>query len=107
LRATTLRCCGCGIELQGSFEFPALLRLDPDELAFMIEFVRVSGSLKEMARLRRQSYPTIRNRLDQVIAKLDANGADVEQRRKAILDALARGELSVDEATAKLREMSL
>jgi hypothetical protein len=60
-----------------------------------------------MARLRRQSYPTIRNRLDQVIAKLDANGADVEQRRKAILDALARGELSVDEATAKLREMSL
>jgi hypothetical protein len=103
LQAVRLRCTACSTEVEGGFEFPVLLRLSEDELKFVVDFVRASGSLKEMARLRGQSYPTIRSRLDAVIAALDGNGVGLEQQRHAILDAIAKGELSVEDAVKKLR----
>ena len=33
-------------------------------------FIRASGSLKEMAAILGVSYPTVRNRLDEIIGKL-------------------------------------
>jgi hypothetical protein len=108
LEVERLKCPGCATRLEGQFELPALLRLTADDLEFIVAFVRASGSLKEMARLRRQSYPTIRNRLDEVIANLDtaldaAARTEPEQQR-AILDAVANGTMTVAEAGRKLGE---
>jgi hypothetical protein len=36
----------------------------------MLAFIKASGSLKEMARLLRLSYPTVRNRLDDIIERV-------------------------------------
>lgn len=44
--------------------------LEPDDWAFMLQFMLASGSLKEMARYYRVSYPTVRLRLDRLITKL-------------------------------------
>jgi len=41
-----------------------------DDLAFVKRLVLASGSLKELARVYGVSYPTIRLRLDRVIAKV-------------------------------------
>jgi hypothetical protein len=49
---------------------PVLAALSADEQQFILDFVRSSGSLKEMARQRSLSYPTVRNYLDDLIAKL-------------------------------------
>ncbi len=49
---------------------PALTRLSPEDQSFILEFIKSSGSLKEMARLLRLSYPTVRNRLDEIIEHL-------------------------------------
>lgn len=106
LSVTRLSCGRCGIQLEGSFPIPALLRLPPDDLAFVLSFVRASGSLKALAQERKQSYPTIRNRLDEIIRKLGEADRDVDGERHAILDALGRGDLSAEEAAARLREVA-
>ena len=38
---------------------------------FMLEFVKASGSLKDMAKQMGVSYPTVRNYLDDLIEKLN------------------------------------
>ncbi|MCC6686289.1 MAG: DUF2089 family protein, partial [Fimbriimonadaceae bacterium] len=54
------------------------------------------------------SYPTVRNRLDQLLVALDLPSApepkeDLEGKRR-ILDQLESGEISVDEAKVRIRE---
>ncbi|SRR5690606_297754 len=108
LAITRLACDSCRTQLEGTFELPALMRLSPEDLTFVLRFVRTSGSLKEMAALYGQSYPTIRNRLDAIIEQLRAAETAVEQdaERHAILDAIAKGTLSVVAAERRLRALS-
>lgn len=107
LRATRLGCQTCGTNLDGQFEIPALLQLSPDDLAFVTAFVRSSGSLKAMAQLLQVSYPTVRNRLDEVIGRLESLEQGVQRRRHEILDALENGRLSAKEAEEALRKVGL
>jgi len=44
--------------------------LSEDDMAFLKRFVLSSGSLKELARVYDVSYPTVRLRLDRLIAKV-------------------------------------
>ena len=44
--------------------------LDEEDLAFLKRFVLASGSLKELAEAYGISYPTVRLRLDRLIAKI-------------------------------------
>ncbi len=71
LRVRSLCCDACETEVAGSFSLPLLATLSPDEQQFVLAFVRSSGSLKEMARQMNLSYPTVRNYLDDLIAKLN------------------------------------
>ena len=59
--------------MHGDFPLPALTRLGSEDQQFALAFILRSGSLKEMARLYGVSYPTVRNRLDELIARLGAN----------------------------------
>ena len=63
-------CRSCGTEVEGEFEFPVLARLQPEEQKFVLNLLQASGSLKELARLYEVSYPTVRNRLDTLRAKV-------------------------------------
>ena len=105
LQATRLACSSCEMQLEGHFEFPALLRLDREELDFVVAFVRCSGSLKELGKLRGQSYPTVRNRLNEIIEKLAAKERDPEAERRRILDAIASGAMTVKEGARRLKEL--
>jgi hypothetical protein len=54
-------------------ERPAWLGvLGPDDLQFLRRFLLASGSLKDLAGEYQVSYPTIRGRLDRLIAKVQA-----------------------------------
>ena len=59
--------------MHGDFLLPALSQLSSEDQQFALAFILRSGSLKEMARLYGVSYPTVRNRLDELIARLGAN----------------------------------
>jgi hypothetical protein len=45
--------------------------LEEEDLAFLKRFVMASGSLKELAEAYAISYPTVRLRLDRLIAKIE------------------------------------
>ncbi len=102
---TKLRCDHCETQLDGAFDIPALLGLSADDLVFILRFVQASGSLKEMAKTYHCSYPTIRNRLDALVDRIGKLGVAPGQERRSILDALAKGTLSVAAAERKLRSL--
>jgi hypothetical protein len=71
LNVKSLICERCQTEIQGQYELPSLARLSVDDQGFIIEFIKASGSLKKMAGLLRLSYPTVRNRLDEIIERIE------------------------------------
>ena len=70
LAVKRLHCEKCETEVEGLYSLPVLASLSHDDQEFILEFIKASGSLKEMAGILRVSYPTVRNRLDEVIVKL-------------------------------------
>ncbi len=81
LQAQRLACPHCDIALEGQFDLGVLSRLTAAEQEFLLAFVKSSGSLKEMARRYGVSYPTVRNRLDELIERLVC--LEVEPQRES------------------------
>lgn len=70
LYVQALCCAECGTRVEGAYALPGLLRLPPDDLRFLTEFIMAQGSFKEMASRRGLSYPTLRNRFDDIVDRL-------------------------------------
>ena len=70
LKVKSLKCETCQTEVIGLYDLPELARLSPDDRQFVLQFVKCSGSIKDMAKYLNLSYPTVRNRLDDIIDKL-------------------------------------
>jgi len=70
LKVKMLLCDECQTQIDGVFRLPALVQLSVEDQRFLLQFVKASGSLKEMAKLLGLSYPTVRNRLDNVIERI-------------------------------------
>lgn len=66
-----LHCSACDTKVSGSYKLPLLLQLTEDEQQFVFQFFISSGSLKEMALQMGNSYPTVRNKLDDIISKIN------------------------------------
>ena len=71
LKVGQLFCEECQTEVCGSFELPLLAKLSEKEQQFVIDFIKSSGSLKDMSKNMGVSYPTVRNVLDDLIDKLN------------------------------------
>ena len=80
---------------------PWFLALEPEDAAFIKNFVLRSGSLKEIARLYEVSYPTVRLRLDKLIQKIELNDRKEEEPFPAFIKGLAV-DSRIDLETAKL-----
>jgi hypothetical protein len=72
LKVTQLSCPECSTAVSGGFDLPILARLNEDEQNFILRFFLSSGSLKQMAIEMGNSYPTVRNKLDDLIEKVKA-----------------------------------
>ncbi len=70
LKVSQLRCKHCNTEVTGNYDLPLLLHLSQEEQYFILDFVLSSGSIKEMAKKASLSYPTMRNKLDDLIEKI-------------------------------------
>lgn len=81
LSVKRLRCEACETEVEGLYPLPALAALAPDEQEFLLEFIITSGSLKEMASILNVSYPTVRNRLDEIVDKLKRYQSNAKEKR--------------------------
>jgi hypothetical protein len=108
LAIVRLGCDGCGTALEGRFSMGRLGRLTRDQLDFVEVFLTARGKIKDVEAALGISYPTVVARLEQVVAGL---GAPITTAKTApstsstddVLDALARGELTTEEAARQLR----
>lgn len=71
LSVTQLSCENCSTVVSGNYSLPLLLQISEEEQNFILQFFMTSGSLKEMASQLGNSYPTVRNKLDDIIQKIN------------------------------------
>ncbi len=76
--------------------------LEEDDLNFLRRFVLASGSLKDLAGTYGVSYPTIRLRLDRLIAKIKLVESDAPASEFERVLRLQLSEGKVDSSTFKL-----
>ncbi|MFP5346072.1 MAG: DUF2089 domain-containing protein [Actinomycetes bacterium] len=100
LSVTRLSCESCGTEISGSFPSCPYCSLRGDERALLDFFLVSRGNMKAVERKLGVSYPTARARVDALVEKLFP-AADRSWELET-LNALARGELSVEEAERRL-----
>ena len=90
------------ITIEGSFELPPLAHLTIEDQIFVAAFIRCSGSIKDMEVLFGISYPTVKNRLNTIAAKLEFVEINPPASNNEIITQLERGEISAEEAIKKL-----
>ena len=100
-----------GVAIEGPFTLPPLAQLSGEDQVFVAAFVRCHGSIKQMEKYFGVSYPTIKNRLNRIGSQLSfveiEQGSETDSpaaTRREVLDRLARGELTVAQAIARLKE---
>ena len=119
LAVTRLHCRSCGTTLEGDFSVGRFGRLNREQLVLLESFLRSRGNLREMERELGISYPTVRSRVEALVRALGF-GARAEtdepdepasepatdgRSREEILQALARHEMSADDAAAAIRAL--
>lgn len=80
-------------------------RLQREDLEFIQRLVLASGSLKELASDYGVSYPTIRVRLDKLIARLRnlIDGKPPDPMADLLADLITRGEIAASAAHSLLK----
>ncbi len=117
LVVTRLWCPASGVTIEGEFDLGWVGKLSPDQLDFVGLLLRARNNLQRLAAELGVSYNTARSRLDEVVDAVSGLvGADVAGRqappeppgppagdRLWVLEALAAGEMTHEEALRNLR----
>jgi hypothetical protein len=103
-----------GIVIEGRFNLGWIGRLSPEQLEFVGVLVRNRGNLQKVAADMGASYNTARNRMDEIVDVLGgirdpeavspaAAPTNPGGSKQAILERLAAGEMSFEEAMRQIR----
>ncbi len=103
LTVRKLQCRNCDTSIEGHFELGLLGNLNVDQLVFVETFIRCEGKLNRVEKELGMSYPTLRARLTEIIRAMGYPvGPELEmisdEERHRILDDLANGRISSEEA---------
>ncbi|MGB9856789.1 MAG: DUF2089 domain-containing protein [Dictyoglomaceae bacterium] len=96
-----LKCNNCNITIEGEFLANKLASLTPEEQEFLELFLRTRGNVKEMERILKISYPTLRNKLDNMLRSIGIMPIEEEESKskaRDIIEKLEKGEITVQEA---------
>jgi hypothetical protein len=131
LAVTRLRCGECGTTIEGEFSVGRFGRLTREQTQVLESFLRSRGNLRDMERELGISYPTVRSRVEQLVQALgfgprdqgEADGTpaaapsttdtptarqvadEIAAGRQAVLERLARHELTAEEAADTIRSL--
>jgi hypothetical protein len=111
MTVTRIYCQDCDTTIEGRFTGGPFSQLTPEQLAFVEMFVRCEGKITRMEIELDLSYPTIRNRLNEVVRALgyEPGGEELitglsDAQRQRILEDLDKGQISAEEAMRLLQE---
>nr|WP_300005519.1 DUF2089 domain-containing protein [Tissierella sp.] len=105
LHVTRLTCHNCNTSIEGDFELCKFSKLSKDQKSFLETFVVNRGNIKEIEKDLGISYPTVKNKLEDLIKSLGHNPNFEEDAidKQEILDQLDRGEITSKEALKILK----
>jgi hypothetical protein len=108
LSVTRLYCRACDSTIEGHFTLGRFYQLAPEQMAFVETFIRCEGKLTRVQEELGMSYPTARARLTEVIQALgyevsDSRSEISPEERRAILEQLASGEITSEQAVHQLQ----
>ena len=111
ITVTRIYCRDCDTTIEGRFEGGPFSQLTQEQLEFVETFIRHEGKITRMESVLGLSYPTIRNRLHEVIRALgyepggvDEPGGLTDDERQRILEDLDKGLISAEKAMVLLQE---
>ncbi len=94
-----LKCPVCGTGVTGRFEIDEIFNLSEEQMKFVKVFLKNRGNLSEVQKELGISYPTARNRLNDIVKALGYDVVDEEKiNEREILEKVKNGE--IDAATA-------
>ncbi len=97
-----VRLADSDIVIEGAFAPPQLARLPSEDQVFVAAFLRSHGSIKEMEQVFGVSYPTVKARLTRIAASLEFIDTSPAPMRSDVLERLAQGEITAEDAIAAL-----
>ena len=108
MTVTRVYCRHCDTAVEGHFSLGKFHRLTPEQLQFAEIFIRNEGKITRVEEEMGLSYPAVRARLHDLIRALGYEvgpepAAIGPEERQAILDELAQGKISAEEALELLR----
>jgi hypothetical protein len=109
-----LYCTECDIQIRGHFAPPepsSFARLNDEQEAFLRLFVLSRGNLSDVERSLGVSYPTVRAKLDDLIAAISEQQEETAPpepplSRSEILERVSDGRLSADDGMAMLQRLT-
>ena len=105
LKVVKLKCKQCSTIIENEFELSKLASLNNEELDFIEVFVKCRGNIKDVEKELGISYPTVRAKLDEVIASL---GYSVVKPKtignNEVIDMLEKGEITPEQALNMIKE---
>lgn len=112
LVVTRLYCMDCNTTIEGHFatEHTPFGALNPEQMNFLVTFVKCEGRLNRMEEEMKLSYPTLRSRLTEIVRALGYEPGKEEaaaplsaEVRRQILEDLDQGAITWEIAQARLR----
>jgi hypothetical protein len=105
MQVEAMTCPTCGVKIEGAFVQPMISQLGPEDQQFLEEYLLAGFSIKALEETRGMGYVAIRSRLDRLIENYKTiRRHDVQKR--AILEQLRKGEITVAQARTKLEELT-
>jgi len=105
LKVTTLYCNTCDTKIESEFELCKFCKLSKEEKYFIEVFIKNRGNIKEIEKELGISYPTVRNKLENVIESLGYSAKrEPKYDKLEILNKLNEGLISAEEAVKLLKE---
>lgn len=96
-----MACPVCDVEIRGRYRANVFGMLSPEEQELLEQYLLAEFNLKKLSERTQMGYLALRNRVDRLIAHYRSL-LDSEDKKKAILDDLAAGKLSVDDAVKRI-----
>lgn len=114
LQIGRLVCPDCGTSIEGRFELCMFCKLGKEHRSFAEVFLKCRGNIREVEKELGISYPTVRNRLEALLAAMgymsehtkDISGyVKNAQTSLDILSSLDSGGISFDDALKSLQQI--
>lgn len=99
LTATVLTCTNCDTSIEGKFYLSKFLKLPKEDLEFIEIFIKNRGNIKSIEKEMNISYPTVRNKLENVIELLGYKKEPITPPNAGtVLERLNNGEITPQQA---------